>query len=142
MFLAMTIDSEHYTWLETHYCDTVHDGFKWFKEYVKETVADPVFEEEENRITAHYHSDRSPAEFDVCEVYEVDSKPITLVRWHAYHGVGFQVTTFDSLDEARDAMSAEADELVNSIEDAAYDFKDDKGITVDTGIEWEMWEIL
>lgn len=140
MYLAVMIDGEHYIDMEYYPCQSIEDGFELFKEDFVESEAE--FEVKENRIVATYYGDFGSKDFSVCEVYEVDEKPYTLVWWHAYNGVDFTVRTFDSFEEAREVMVAEASELASKLEDAQQDFDKGNMICIDTGYEWECWRII
>lgn len=140
MYLAVMIDGEHYVDMEAYPCESIHEGFDLFKEnFVMNNKA--KYRVDDNRIVATYYTG-SYEDFSVCEVYEVDEKPYTLVWWHAYDGVDFTVRLFDSFEEARETMTAEANELMSKLEDAQQDSDEGNFICVDTGIEWECWQII
>ena len=68
--------------------------------------------------------------------------------WHGYDGVDFTVRTFDTAGEAHDVIKSEIDYLVSMLVNTEPydDYKDVIRIgspyVVDTGIEWEMWQII
>ena len=148
MYLAVWIDGEHYTEPYIKKCESIRDGFDWFKSCMETDETEVSYEEEGNRIVAEYpydHGwDNDIMDFSVCEVYEIKERPYALIWWHAYNGVDFAVTEFDDFTEANEAMRSEAVDALIEWNDPEFEGvkPEDVSACVDTGDEWQCWRII
>ncbi len=147
MKIIVGIDGDNYTELDYGFMKTKEKAFECFKGIAKENYECFEIEKEgENRFTGYYYDDlySDIPNFIVYECYDLNEKPYILVWWHAYNGVDFKVEQFDTFEEANAAMKAESDYVW--IEENDPDYKgvgpDDTSSCIDTGYEWECWEII
>lgn len=153
MYIATMLDDENYTEPAYHLCESIEDGFEWFKNYF---CSDEYYHDDEtmykvngNRCDAKWYTYTCGSwseAFAVCEVFELNDKPYVLIWHHAYNGVDFSVRQFDTFEEANAVMRAEAADIY--IDEAKIEPEDnevtpeDWSAIVDDGYEWNCWDIL
>lgn len=146
MKILVGIDGDHYTDLDYEFVETKDKAFERFEKIANEGYECFEIEREENRFTGYYYD--SPLSdypnFIVYECYDINEKPYILVWWHAYNGVDFTVRQFDTFEEANEIMKAESNYAWIEENDPEYRevTQDDGSTCVDTGCEWEMWQII
>lgn len=146
MKIIVGIDGDHYTDLDYEFAETKDKAFERFEKIANEGYECFEIEREENRFIGYYYD--SPLSdypnFIVYECYDLNEKPYILVWWHAYNGVDFTVRQFDTFEEANEIMKAESNYAWIEENDPEYRevTQDDGNTCVDTGCEWEMWQII
>lgn len=135
-WLVCILDSDSYTYTIHNVEDTREAAEKWLVEYI-ENEYDSYRWESDNRLVAGYED-----EFAVANIFEIQDVDWVVIWHHAYNGVDFEVVAeTDDWMEARTAMIQKADEALE-ICDAELDYEDSNQIVVDTGVEWEVIDII
>ncbi len=149
MYLGVFIDSENYTQLGCVMGDTLSevkskvekyyvDDFDWSDRFVKMNG---------NKILRGVTEKKDDYNlwFAVAEIFDVDSDKYYLVYWHAYNGVDFDVTEFDSWDSAYDRMKCEYHDMIEDWEidtNSNQCYIDSYSCVIDDDVEWHMMEIV
>lgn len=135
-WLVCILDSDSYTYTIHDVEDTREVAKKWLVEYI-ENKYDSYRWESDNRLVAGYKD-----EFAVANIFEIQDVDWVVIWHHAYNGVDFKVVAeTDDWMEARTAMTQKADEALE-ICDAELDYEGSNQIVIDTGIEWEVIDII
>lgn len=147
MKIVVGIDGEHYTDLYYGFVETEDEAYEWAKEDAENLECFEFEREEHNRFAGYYWYDPSYdsiPDFTIYECYDLNEKPYILVWWHAYNGVDFTVRQFDTFEEANEVMKTESNYAWIEENDPDYRevTQDDGDTCVDTGCEWEMWQII
>ena len=77
--------------------------------------------------------------FIVCEIKEVDDGNYISAYHHCYEGVGFEVKSFDTIEEARNASSTWADEIKRDRREVISDERSINFINIDDSYQWHMF---
>lgn len=151
MYVTVGINSEHYTDLWYGFCNTVEEARAVIAHINSdyETLEwnnEPEIESDSfvTRCFSH-NGDVEDYDDDWCvdEIHKVDKK-YNVVYWHAYNGVGFDVHSFDTYEEASEYLVKDAKEFADQIRKeniVTCEIDNSSGI-IDDNYEWHMWDII
>lgn len=151
MYICVCIGSEYYTDLCCVFCNTVEEA-RAVIAYINsdyETLEwnnEPEIESDSfiARCFSHNGDEEDYGDYwCVDEIHKVDKK-YNVVYWHAYNGVGFDVHSFDTYEEASEYLAKNAKEFADQIreEDLVSCDIDDSSAVIDDNYEWHMWKII
>ena len=148
-YLVCSLNDENYTQADYDFCNTFEEA----KEKCIENVAEYyeisnkeaklymkfIYDGDSNN---HFYNYQDEYSFFVNQIIEIDvDKEDYLCVWHhAYNGVNFDLTKVGSDKECSDIMYKESAEIFK-----AYGMEisiDSSQVIVDTGEEWEVWDVI
>lgn len=148
MKLVVGIDGESYTELSHAFVETEQQALEWVKEDVKDYNCFNIEKDGDKIYTQYYRDEFSVGmvdipSFHVYQLFNIDeTKPFVVVSWHAYNGVDFEITQFDTYRKARCYMSNSVVNIAAGNEDSSIEYFDDESSCVDMEHEWMMWKII
>lgn len=143
MYVGFYINSEYPTCLSRTVRETVEEIKEAFLAEHNDNLGTAVLTEEKpeysKRAITRFVVDQGDNYWLVMEVFEIPENKCCLARWHAYEGVGFDVTWHSTKEEAYQRMKREYLDYGDYLEEGHLD-RD--SAVIDTGNEWLNWEIL
>lgn len=141
-YLVCGLDSDSYTSPDFKIVDTYEEA--------RQTALEWCLEFDANGEFTHIQLDRIVIEscegsFYVTEIKEINTNDHILVWHHAYEGVDFEIRCQGTCKEClekqiKDIKTIQEEWSEFSLYNENFDIKKDD--VVDTGNEWEMWNIL
>lgn len=140
IYLLCELDSEHYADAKYSFFASLDEAKNAARKTCEnfDSECDIEYGNSEYRLDAHIWDD----DFYVTEILPVDVKEGNnhiLVWHHAYDGVDFRLVQTGTKEECEDKMHKEVADCCNDYGDYSERCADN---IVDTGNEWEVWDIV
>lgn len=152
-YLVCSLNDENYTQADYDFYDTLDEAKEQCVQNVveccevtkEEAISHMEFTKSLNKDHETWNYDYSEGgSFFVNDIFEVDvNENDYLCVWHhAYGGVDFVVLKIGTEKECFDFMDNDSKETLNQDNIFDVDFANDSQIVIDTGEEWEVWDII
>lgn len=141
-YLVCGLDSDNYTSPDLELFDDIFDA----KNRAKELCLWAEAEIEQDLAHHRYSADDGYGNFYVAEIKRIDTDKgsYVLVWHHAYDGVDFKILHQGTYEECKQKQINDMKEVANwndfEMFNEDFDFENDD--VIDTGNEWEMWNIV
>lgn len=148
-YLVCSLNDENYTQADYDFCNTFEEAkdkcienvAEYYEISNEEVMSRMKFEynEESNN---HFYNYQDEDSFFVNQIIEIDVKEndYLCVWYHAYNGVNFNLVKVGSDKECSDVMYEESDKVFK--EYGKEISIDSSQVVVDTGEEWEVWDVI
>ena len=148
-YLVCSLNDENYTQADYDFCNTFEEAkdkcienVAGYYEISNEEVMSRMKFEYNEESNNHFYNYQDEDSFFVNQIIEVDvDKEDYLCIWHhAYNGVDFKIVKTGSDKECSDVMYEESDKVFK--EYGKEISIDSSQVVVDTGEEWEVWDVI